>query len=62
MHLFKKYLNFSNKINFCKLAIDLENGVNVPKHSQPFRLPSRYSCAGLVGIKPKIKRYMDHSL
>ena len=38
MHLFKKSLNFNNKINFCKLGIDLENGVNVPKLSQLFRL------------------------
>ena len=30
MHLFKKYLNFSNKINFYKLAIDLENGLYLP--------------------------------
>ena len=37
MHLFKKYLNFSNKINFYKLAIDHENEVNVSKHSQLFK-------------------------
>ena len=30
-HLFKKYLIFSNKINFCHLASDLENGVKVTK-------------------------------
>ena len=38
MHFFKKYLYFSNEINFCKLAIDLENGVNVQKRSQFFKL------------------------
>ena len=56
MHLFKKYLNLSNKINFCKLAIDLENGVNVPKPSQTVRLLKMYSCAGFVGIEPKIQK------
>ena len=43
-------------IKFYKLAIDLENGVNVPKHSQLFRLSERYSCAALVGIKPKVQK------
>ena len=58
MPLFKKYLNFSDKINFCKLAIDLENGVNVPKLNQLFRL----SCIAVLDWRQSSKESKNMSM
>ena len=61
VHLFKKYLVFSNQINFCQLAGDLENGVKSSKHSLLFRSFFRCSCASLVGIKTKMQEIYHYN-
>ena len=57
MHLFKKYLNFSNKINFCKLDFDLENGVNVQNIVNSLDCPKGVDVLDLWDSSQRLKRY-----
>ena len=61
MHLFKKYLNFSNKINFCNLAIDLENGVNVKNIVKSLDCPKCIAALDLWESNKRFKRYINFS-
>ena len=70
IHLFKKYLNFSKLINFCRLVIDLENGGGSlsPNHYQLFIFSSSLKCwnggnlaKGLRDISILVKIYLFKS-
>ena len=62
IHLFKKYLIFSKKFNFCNLAFDFESGIKIPKYIINF-LDCHISIAELVWwvSSQRVKRYINFS-